>query len=115
MGKDPYQRLLNQPRRVKLLQDRAKLSLREKNLNSIVKENTFLKKSVFKIDDYRVSRELQELLDQAKKAGIKNTEPLKNAILEMRMGVDNVSSLLMQTGKLSGDDFKMFSNRLWEI
>ena len=112
MGKDPYQRLLNQPRRAKLLQDRAKLSLREKNLNSIVKENTFLKKSVFKIDDYKVSRELQELLDQAKKAGIKNTEPLKNAILEMRMGVDNVSSLLMQTGKLSGDDFKMFSNRL---
>ncbi len=30
MGKDPYQRLLNQPRRAKLLQDRAKLSLREK-------------------------------------------------------------------------------------
>ena len=112
MSKDPYQKLLNQPRKTKLLQDRAKLSLREKDLNSIVKNNTLLKKSVFKIDDYRISVQLKQLLDLAKKSGIKNTEPLKNAILEMRMGVDNISSLLMQTGKLSNDDFKIFSNRL---
>ena len=54
-------------------------------------------KSIFTIDDYQVSSKLKNILDKVKEAG-GNPEPLKNAILNFRLTIDNMSGRLLQGG-----------------
>ena len=95
-----------------LIKERAKLNRRFKEIQELIKDGRTLKKNVFKYDDYVVSGQLKKLLDNAKKAGYKNTEDLKQTIINTRLSIDNVSSLLMQTGKLGKEDFDTFAQGL---
>jgi hypothetical protein len=95
-----------------LIKERAQLNRRFKEIQELIKDGRTLKKNVFKYDDYVVSGQLKQLLDNAKKAGYKNTEDLKQTIINTRLSIDNVSSLLMQTGKLGKEDFDTFAQGL---
>jgi len=54
-------------------------------------------RSVFTIDDYQVSSKLKDILDKVKAAG-GDPEQVKNAILNFRLTIDNMSGRLLQGG-----------------
>ena len=49
-----------------------------------------------------------------KDAGIDNKtiKQLEDSVINMRLGMDNLSSILMQGGKLADDQFKTFSSEI---
>ena len=49
-----------------------------------------------------------------RQAGVdeKTVKQLEDSVINMRLGIDNLSSVLMQGGKLSDDQFKTFSNEI---
>ena len=111
---DDVQRFLNQPRRQKLIKDRAVLKNQLNKIEQNLKGSAKIKKSVFKRDDYRVNDSLRRLTNTMKDAGIddKTIKQLEDAVINMRLGIDNLSSTLMQGGKLTDDQFKTFSNEI---
>ena len=111
---DDVQRFLNQPRRQKLIKDRAVLKNQLNKIEQNLKGSAKIKKSVFKRDDYRVNDSLKRLTNTMKDAGIddKTIKQLEDAVINMRLGIDNLSSTLMQGGKLTDDQFKTFSNEI---
>ena len=54
-------------------------------------------RSIFTVDDYQVSSKLKNILDKVKLAG-GNPEQVKNAILNFRLSIDNMSGRLLQGG-----------------
>ena len=54
-------------------------------------------RSVFTIDDYQVSSKLKDILNKVKTAG-GDPEQVKNAILNFRLSIDNMSGRLLQGG-----------------
>jgi hypothetical protein len=52
---------------------------------------------LFKVNDYQVSKKLENLMNKVKEAG-GNPDQLKDAILNFRLSVDNMSAKLMQGG-----------------
>jgi hypothetical protein len=52
---------------------------------------------LFKVNDYQVSKKLETLMNKVKEAG-GNPDQLKDAILNFRLSVDNMSAKLMQGG-----------------
>ena len=111
---DDVQRFLNQPRRQKLIKDRAVLKNQLNKIEQNLKGSAKIKKSIFKRDDYRVNDSLRRLTNTMKDAGIddKTIKQLEDAVINMRLGIDNLSSTLMQGGKLTDDQFKTFSNEI---
>ena len=124
---DDVQKFLNEPRRRKLIEDRAKLMNGEfdkttkrlikpglRQIEQNLKGSAKIKKSVFKRDDYRVNDSLRRLTNTMKDAGIddKTIKQLEDAVINMRLGIDNLSSTLMQGGKLTDDQFKTFSDEI---
>ena len=111
---DDVQRFLNQPRRQKLIKDRAVLKNQLNKIEQNLKGSAKIKKSIFKRDDYRVNDSLKRLTNTMKDAGIddKTIKQLEDAVINMRLGIDNLSSTLMQGGKLTDDQFKTFSNEI---
>ena len=111
---DDVQRFLNQPRRQKLIKDRAELKNQLNKIEQNLKGSAKIKKSIFKRDDYRVNDSLKRLTNTMKDAGIddKTIKQLEDAVINMRLGIDNLSSTLMQGGKLTDDQFKTFSNEI---
>ena len=62
------------------------------------KKVTLLNKGgVFKINDYQITPKLRKLMDRVKNSG-GDPEKIKNAILNMRMSVDNISMRFLQRG-----------------
>ena len=53
--------------------------------------------SIFKIEDYKISDKLKNLMDEVKQAG-GDPNALKDSILNLRMSVDNMSAKLLQGG-----------------
>ena len=111
---DDVQKFLNQPRRQKLIKDRAELKNQLNKIEQNLKGSAKIKKSIFKRDDYRVNDSLKRLTNTMKDAGIddKTIKQLEDAVINMRLGIDNLSSTLMQGGKLTDDQFKTFSNEI---
>ena len=111
---DDVQKFLNEPRKQKLIKDRAELKNQLNKIEQNLKGSAKIKKSVFKRDDYRVNDSLKRLTNTMKDAGIddKTIKQLEDAVINMRLGIDNLSSTLMQGGKLTDDQFKTFSNEI---
>ena len=42
----------------------------------------------------------------------KTVKQLEDSVINMRLGMDNLSSILMQGGKLTDDQYKTFSNEV---
>jgi len=62
------------------------------------KKVTLLNKGgIFNIKDYQITPKLKKLMDKVTKAG-GNPEKLKDAIMNMRMSVDNISTRFLQSG-----------------
>ena len=43
---------------------------------------------------------------------VRQLEKLKDSVINMRLGIDNLSGVLMQGGKLTDDQFKTFGSEL---
>ena len=88
-----------------LVKKRAQLSNQLKSFEDMASSFSKEKKSLFKVKDYEVTDELNKLLGDLNKAGIKNTNPLykgfKNSIINFRLAVDNMSGRLLQGGSLT--------------
>jgi len=126
---DNQSTLLNQPRRQALLKRRAELlngkydtrgpvpKLIEPGLRQI-RENLHgsakIKHSVFKRDDYQINDSLRRLINTMKEADIddKTINQLVDSVINMRLGIDNLSSIMMQGGKLTDEQFKTFSSEI---
>jgi len=91
---------------------RAALANQIKGIEGITGAANRKSKAIFKLNDYQANKELNELIDLAKKAGVKNTDNLKNTILNMRMSVDNLSLQLLQGGNLTKESTEVIQNRL---
>ena len=111
---DDQARFLNQPRKQKLLQERAQLTNQLKQIDQNLKGSAKVKRNIFKRDDYRVNEDLKNLTRLMKDAGIDNKtiKQLEDSVINMRLGMDNLSSILMQGGKLTDDQFKTFSSEI---
>jgi len=111
---DDVQKFLNEPRKQKLIKDRAVLKNQLNKIEQNLKGSAKIKKSIFKRDDYRVNDSLRRLTNTMKDAGIddKTIKQLEDAVINMRLGIDNLSSTLMQGGKLTDDQFKTFSDEI---
>jgi hypothetical protein len=95
-----------------LERERARIANQIKGIESISGAAARKSKAIFKLNDYQANKQLDELIDLAKKAGVKDTEPLKNTILNMRMAVDNMSLLLLQGGNLTKESTEVLQKRL---
>ena len=111
---DQLDQFNNLPRRQKLIQDRAKLNNQLKSINQNLTGSSRVKKNIFKRDDYRVNESLKRLTNTMADAGIdsKTIKKLEDSVINMRLGIDNLSSIFMQGGKLTDDQFKTFSSEI---
>ena len=111
---DDQAKLLNQPRKQTLLKQRAQLSNQLKQINQNLKGSARIKQNIFTRDDYQVNDSLRRLTTLMKESGIddKTIKQLEDSVINMRLGIDNLSGVLMQGGKLTDDQFKTFSNEI---
>ena len=88
-----------------LVKRRAQLSNKLKSFEDMASSFSREKKNLFKVKDYQVTEELNKLLGDLNKAGIKNTNPLykkfKDSIINFRLAVDNMSGRLLQGSSLT--------------
>ena len=111
---DDQAKLLNQPRKQTLLKQRAQLSNQLKQIDQNLKGSARIKQNIFTRDDYQVNDSLRRLTTLMKESGIddKTIKQLEDSVINMRLGIDNLSGVLMQGGKLTDDQFKTFSNEI---
>ena len=111
---DQLDQLNNLPRRQKLIRDRAVLNNQLKSINQNLKGSSRIKRNIFKRSDYQVNESLKRLTNTMADAGIdsKTIKKLEDSVINMRLGIDNLSGALMQGGKLTDDQFKTFSNEI---
>ena len=111
---DSQAKLLNEPAKKALITKRAQLNNQLKQIDQNLKGSARVKRNIFKKDDYRVSQDLKALTKLMKDAGIdtKTITQLEDGVIGMRLGIDNLSSILMQGGKLTDDQFKTFSDEI---
>jgi len=111
---DRLDQLNNLPRRQKLIKDRAVLSNQLKSINQNLIGSTRVKRNIFKRSDYQFNESLKRLTNVMADAGIdsKTIDRLKDSTINMRLGIDNLSGVLMQGGKLTDDQFKTFSSEI---
>jgi hypothetical protein len=111
---DQLDQLNNLPRRQKLIKDRAVLSNQLKSIDQNLVGSTRIKRNIFKRSDYQINESLKRLTNVMADAGIdsKTIDRLKDGTINMRLGIDNLSSVLMQGGKLTDDQFKTFSGEI---
>ena len=107
-------KLLNEPAKKALITKRAQLNNQLKQIDQNLKGSARVKRNIFKKDDYRVNQDLKALTKLMKDAGIdtKTITQLEDGVIGMRLGIDNLSSILMQGGKLTDDQFKTFSDEI---
>ena len=86
------------------------------NMANTAKDAFKEKQGLFKFKDYQVTDELNKLLGDLNKAGIKNTDPLykkfKDSIINFRLAVDNMSGKLLQGGSLSKEAAETIESQL---
>ena len=106
--------LNNLPRRQKLLKDRAALSNQLKAINQNLVGSSRIKRNIFKRSDYQINDSLKRLTTIMADAGIdgKTIKQLEDSVINMRLGIDNLSGVLMQGGKLTDDQFKTFNSEI---
>ena len=111
---DNQSTLLNQPRRQNLIRQRARLQNELRGIQQNLEGSAKIKQNIFKRSDYQVNARLRKLQDTMRKAGIdeKTIKQLEDSVINMRLGIDNLSGVLMQGGKLTDDQFKTFSNEI---
>ena len=111
---DNQAKLLNQPRKQALLKQRAQLNNQLKQIDQNLKGSARIKQNIFTRDDYQVNDSLRRLTTLMKESGIddKTIKQLEDSVINMRLGIDNLSSVLMQGGKLTDDQFNTFSNEI---
>ena len=111
---DDQAKLLNQPRKQTLLKQRAQLSNQLKQIDQNLKGSARIKQNIFTRDDYQVNDSLRRLTTLMKESGIddKTIKQLEDSVINMRLGIDNLSGVLMQGGKLTDDQFKTFSDEI---
>ena len=111
---DNQAKLLNQPRKQTLLKQRAQLSNQLKQIDQNLKGSAKIKQNIFTRDDYQVNDSLRRLTTLMKESGIddKTIKQLEDSVINMRLGIDNLSGVLMQGGKLTDDQFKTFSDEI---
>ena len=111
---DSQAKLLNEPAKKALITKRAQLNNQLKQIDQNLKGSARVKRNIFKKDDYRVNQDLKALTKLMKDAGIdtKTITQLEDGVIGMRLGIDNLSSILMQGGKLTDDQFKTFSDEI---
>ena len=104
----------NLPRRQALIKQRAGLQNELKNIQQNLQGSAKIKQNIFKRNDYQVNARLKKLQDTMRQAGIdeKTIKQLEDSVINMRLGIDNLSSVLMQGGKLTDDMFNTFSNEI---
>jgi len=125
--KDPTAEVLQIERREELLRGvkdkktkkllkpgRSQLVNELKQIKQNLQGSARIKKGIFTKDDYQVSSSLKLLQNTMKNAGVDDitSKKLTDSVINLRLGIDNMSSLLMQGGKLTDDQFKTFSNEL---
>ena len=112
--KDPTAEVLQIERKEILTKQRARLQNELKQIKQNLQGSARIKKGIFTKDDYQVSSSLKLLQNTMKNAGVDDitSKKLTDSIINLRLGIDNMSSLLMQGGKLTDDQFKTFSNEL---
>jgi len=111
---DRLDQLNNLPRRQKLIKDRAALSNQLKAINQNLVGSSRIKRNIFKRSDYQINDSLKRLTTIMADAGIdgKTIKQLEDSVINMRLGIDNLSGVLMQGGKLTDDQFKTFSSEI---
>jgi hypothetical protein len=111
---DNQSTLLNQPRRQNLIRQRARLQNELRGIQQNLQGSAKIKQNIFKRSDYQVNARLRKLQDTMRQAGIdeKTIKQLEDSVINMRLGIDNLSGVLMQGGKLTDDQFKTFSNEI---
>jgi len=111
---DDQSTLLNQPRRQALIKQRARLQNELRSIQQNLQGSAKIKQNIFKRNDYQVNVRLKKLQDTMRQANIdeKTIKQLEDSVINMRLGIDNLSSVLMQGGKLSDEQFKTFSNEI---
>ena len=111
---DRLDQLNNLPRRQKLIKDRAVLSNQLKSINQNLVGSSRVKRNIFKRSDYNVNESLKRLTNTMADAGIdsKTIKKLEDSVINMRLGIDNLSGVLMQGGKLTDDQFKTFGSEI---
>ena len=111
---DQLDQLNNLPRRQKLIKDRAVLNNQLKSINQNLKGSARIKKNIFKRSDYQINDSLKRLTNTMADAGIDNKtiKQLVDSVINMRLGIDNLSGFLMQGGKLTDEQFKTFSSEI---
>ena len=111
---DQLDQLNNLPRRQKLIKDRAALNNQLKSINQNLKGSARIKKNIFKRSDYQINDSLKRLTNTMADAGIDNKtiKQLVDSVINMRLGIDNLSGFLMQGGKLTDEQFKTFSSEI---
>ena len=124
---DKLDELNNLPRRQKLIKERAKLmngvydektkKLIQPGLRQIQQNlvgSSRIKRNIFKRSDYQINDSLKRLTTIMADAGIdsKTIKQLEDSVINMRLGIDNLSGVLMQGGKLTDDQFKTFSSEI---
>ena len=111
---DSQSALLNEPRRKTLIKRRATLNNELKQIDQNLKGSAKVKRNIFKKSDYQVNQSLNDLTNLMRKAEIDNKtiKQLEDSVINMRLGIDNLSSILMQGGKLTDEQYKTFSNEI---
>jgi len=111
---DDQARLLNEPAKKSLLKKRAQLNNQLKQIDQNLKGSAKIKQNIFTRDDYQVNDSLRRLTTLMKESGIddKTIKQLEDSVINMRLGIDNLSGVLMQGGKLTDDQFKTFSDEI---
>ena len=86
------------------------------NITNTAKDAFKEKQGLFNFKDYQVTDELNKLLGDLNKAGIKNTNPLykkfKDSIINFRLAVDNMSGKLLQGSSLSKEAAETIESQL---
>jgi len=111
---DQVDTFLNQPRRQNLLKQRARLQNELRSIQQNLQGSAKVKQNIFKRSDYQVNARLKKLQDTMRQGGVdeKTIKQLEDSIINMRLGMDNLSGVLMQGGKLTDEQFKGFSNEI---
>ncbi len=111
---DDQGKLLNQTAKSNFSKRRAQLVNQLKQIDQNLKGSARVKRNIFKRDDYQVNNSLKRLTTLMIDSGIdtKTIKQLEDSVINMRLGMDNLSSILMQGGKLTDDQYKTFSSEV---
>ena len=111
---DEVDTFLNQARKETLIKQRAGLQNELRGIQQNLEGSARIKQNIFKRSDYQVNTRLKKLQDTMRQGGVdeKTIKQLEDSVINMRLGIDNLSSVLMQGGKLTDDQFKTFSNEI---